>query len=128
MYELNEETVIKAIRRMRTLGADALRWEVTEAVQELPKKLLETISAFSNMQGGTIILGLSEKNGFRPAEGFDADRMYAQMQTIGDAFTPVVRMEVERMRFDGRTMVVARVAAEMPRAPEAVLHHQTRTV
>lgn len=67
MYELNEETVIKAIRRMRTLGADALRWEVTEAVQELPKKLLETISAFSNMQGGTIILGLSEKNGFRPA-------------------------------------------------------------
>ena len=89
MYELNEETVIKAIRRMRTLGADALRWEVTEAVQELPKKLLETISAFSNMQGGTIILGLSEKNGFRPAEGFDADRMYAQMQTIGDAFTPV---------------------------------------
>lgn len=113
MYELNEETVIKAIRRMRTLGADALRWEVTEAVQELPKKLLETISAFSNMQGGTIILGLSEKNGFRPAEGFDADRMYAQMQTIGDAFTPVVRMEVERMRFDGRTMVVARVP-EMP--------------
>ena len=94
--ELNETIAEKSrtIRRMRTLGADALRWEVTEAVQELPKKLLETISAFSNMQGGTIILGLSEKNGFRPAEGFDADRMYAQMQTIGDAFTPALFVRI----------------------------------
>ena len=71
MSELNENSVIKAIRRMRGLGTDTQRWEVKESVQELPKKLLETISAFSNMHGGTIILGLSEKNGFRPAFGKD---------------------------------------------------------
>ena len=104
MSELNENSVIKAIRRMRGLGTDTQRWEVKESVQELPKKLLETISAFSNMHGGTIILGLSEKNGFRPAEGFNADKIYAQMQTIGDAMTPIVRMEIEKMRFEGRML------------------------
>ena len=109
MSELNENSVIKAIRRMRGLGTDTQRWEVKESVQELPKKLLETISAFSNMHGGTIILGLSEKNGFRPAEGFNADKIYAQMQTIGDAMTPIVRMEIEEMRFEGRILVVAHV-------------------
>ena len=70
MPELNEETVIKAIHRMRSLVTDTQRWEVKESVQELPKKLLETISAFSNMHGGTIILGLSEKNGFKPVDDF----------------------------------------------------------
>lgn len=39
MPELNEETVIKAIHRMRSLGSDTQRWEVKESVQELPKKL-----------------------------------------------------------------------------------------
>lgn len=114
MSELNDNSVIKAIRRMRGLGTDTQRWEVKESVQELPKKLLETISAFSNMHGGTIILGLSEKNGFRPAEGFNADKIYAQMQTIGDAMTPIVRMEIEKMRFEGRILVVAHVP-EIPK-------------
>lgn len=114
MPELNEDTVIKAIGRMRSLGTDTQRWEVKESVQELPKRLLETISAFCNMHGGTIILGLSEKNGFKPAEGFNADKTYAQMQTIGDAMTPIVPMQLEKMRFEGRVLVVAQVP-EMPK-------------
>lgn len=114
MSELNENTVTKAILRMRSLGTDTQRWDVKESVPELPPKLVETISAFSNMHGGTIILGLSEKNGFHPAEGFDADKVYAQMQTIGDALTPMVHMEVEKMRFEGRMLVVAQVP-ELPK-------------
>lgn len=47
MPEFNEATVIKAIHRMRSIGTDTQRWEVKESVQELPKKLRETISAFS---------------------------------------------------------------------------------
>ena len=114
MPEFNEKTVVKAIRRMRSLGVDAQRWEVREAVQEVPKDLQETISAFSNMHGGTIILGLSEKNGFKPADGFNANRICAQMQAIGTSMTPVVCMEIEKMRFEGRLLVAAQVP-EMPR-------------
>lgn len=114
MSELNEKTLSKAIHRMRSLGTDTQRWEIKESAQELPKKLPETISAFSNMHGGTIILGLSEKHGFRPAEGFSADKIFAQMQTIGDLMTPVVRMEIEKMRFEGHMLVVAHVQ-EIPK-------------
>ena len=73
---LADNDVVKAIQQMRQIGADTQRWEVKEAVVDVPKSLLETISAFSNMHGGTIILGLSEKNGFHPAKGFDATAIW----------------------------------------------------
>ena len=93
-----KQEVIDAIRLMRRIGADTQRCEVKKSVQELPRNLPETISAFSNMHGGMIILGLEDSNGFRPAVGFDADRIYKQLQTIGDRFTPVVRMEIEKVK------------------------------
>ena len=36
------------------------------------------------------------------------------MQTIGDAMTPIVRMEVEKMLFEGKMLVIAQVP-EMPK-------------
>ena len=56
-----EQDVLEALEHMRQIGADTQHWEVKEAVVDLPKSLLDTISAFSNMHGGTIILGVSEK-------------------------------------------------------------------
>lgn len=106
---LADNDVVKAIHQMRQTGADTRRWEVKEAVADVPKSLLETISAFSNMHGGTIVLGLSERNGFRPVEGFDAAAIAAKMQSIGDRLTPVVRMEIEQVPFEKSTLVAARV-------------------
>ena len=70
---------------------------------------METISAFANTSGGVIILGLSEKNGFRPAKGFDAQKIQAAMISVGDCFTPIIRMEVEVFPFEGAKIVVAQV-------------------
>ncbi|SEN53327.1 ATP-binding protein [Cryobacterium luteum] len=74
--------VISSIRRA---GTDLRQIEVKAAVRELPKSLWPTVSAFSNHGGGLIILGLSEENGFNPAEGFDAARI---RDSISDAFRP----------------------------------------
>ena len=109
-----DREVIDAIRRMRKVGSDTQAWEVKEAVLDLPKSLSETISAFANLHGGMIILGLSERNGFTPAEGFDAEATYSKMQIIGDELTPVVRMEIEKVAFENSFLVVARVP-ETPR-------------
>ena len=49
------------ISHMRKIGSDTQACEVKEAAQGLPKSIGETISAFANMSGGLIILGLSEK-------------------------------------------------------------------
>lgn len=91
-----EQDVLEALEHIRQIGADTQHWEVKEAVVDLPKSLLDTISAFSNMHGGTIILGVSEKNGFHPAKSFDANKTYTKLQTVGDRLTPVVRMEIEK--------------------------------
>lgn len=47
------------------------------------------------MHGGLIVLGLSKKQNCRPAVGFDAEKTYAQMQSIGDKMTPVIQTETE---------------------------------
>ena len=104
-----DREVVDAIRRMRKVGSDTQAWEVKEAVLDLPKSLSETISAFANLHGGMIILGLSERNGFTPAAGFDAEATYSKMQIAGDELTPVVRMEIEKVAFENAFLVVARV-------------------
>lgn len=104
-----DKEIVDAILKMRSLGNDNQSLEVKEAVIDLPKSLLETISAFSNMHGGTIILGLSEKAGFTPAAEFDAQATYSKLQVIGDKLTPAVRMEIETVSFENALLVIARV-------------------
>lgn len=41
-----EQDVLEALEHMRQIGADTQHWEVKEAVVDLPKSLLDTISAF----------------------------------------------------------------------------------
>ena len=60
-----------AIERMRVLGPDAQHYEVISAGDGLPDSLLETISAFANRDGGTLILGLDVKS-MAAVPGFDA--------------------------------------------------------
>lgn len=108
------QEIFELIHKMRETGSDTQRCEVKESVAELPRSLPETISAFANSHGGIIILGLSERAGFRPAKGFDAEKIYSQLQVAGDAVTPVVRLEIERIAFEGSVLVVA----DVPKLPE----------
>lgn len=72
---MNEEWLARVIHHLRAIGNDTQQYEVKEAKGALPKSIVETLSAFSNAQGGFVILGISEKNGFVPVEGFDARKM-----------------------------------------------------
>ena len=64
----------KIVRRLRTIGTDTQLVEVKEAAWKLPESIGETLSAFMNHTGGILILGLSERRGFTPVEGFNARR------------------------------------------------------
>ena len=83
------------ISHMRKVGSDTQACEVKEAAQGLPKSIGETISAFSNMSGGLIMLGLSEKQNFALVPGFDSQRACSELQAAADSMTPVVRMKIE---------------------------------
>ena len=63
---MGTEDLEQLIAHMRQIGNDTQTCEVKEASSKLPESVVETLSAFSNGTGGTLILGLSEKNGFTP--------------------------------------------------------------
>jgi len=67
-----QEDLELIVAQLRATGTDQRQVEVKTAGGGLPKDVWETVSAFSNGDGGLIILGLDEARGFAPTQGFDA--------------------------------------------------------
>ena len=104
------------VRDLRTVDTDTQDIEVKESVQRLPASMAETVSAFANGPGGTIVLGLSEKNGFVVAPGFRAKPTADALATIcSDKLTPPIRPEIDIVEFEGTNLVVARIHELPPR-------------
>ena len=82
------------IELMRMIGNDTQQCEVKECKRKISSTITDTLSAFSNGSGGWIILGLSEKNGFTPVEGFDARAMFIR---TGDGDRRMTSYEVDRL-------------------------------
>src|SRR6187551_925590 len=76
------------VERLRELGVEPSDVEVKSAGGGLPSSVSETISAFANGTGGTLLLGIDEAAGFVPAEGFDA-------RAIRDALADACANKVE---------------------------------
>ncbi|MFC4243755.1 ATP-binding protein [Gryllotalpicola reticulitermitis] len=76
------DEVVERLRRART---DLTQVEVKSAAGGVPRSLWPTISAFSNRDGGLVLLGLDEANGFTPAADFDAAKVRDQ---VSEAFRP----------------------------------------
>ena len=85
-------SLTQLISQLRLSKTDTQDVEVKAAGGGMPASLAETVSAFANGSGGLIILGLSEKDGFTPAKGFNAARMSASLaQLCSDSMTPPIR-------------------------------------
>lgn len=84
---MTSTTLQALLTRLRAQGCDDDQVEVKAFVlprgtkkNTEPKSLWESVSAFANTHGGTIILGLSEADGFTPAPGFDAQQTIDRIQ------------------------------------------------
>lgn len=105
----------RLVDELRSFGSDTHSVEVKSAVGKLPKTVPETLSAFSNGSGGTLILGLDEATGFRPARGFDAvSSRDALARACADDIHPPVRSVIEIVAFEGAYVVVAEVSEISP--------------
>lgn len=104
------------IDELRIIGTDNGSIEVKSSAQKLPSALRETISAFANGNGGTIILGLSEKDNFAPTSGFHPTKIQdALARMCCDDMTPPVRPVIEIVPFHGAAAVVAQIPALLPK-------------
>lgn len=108
-------SLTQLISQLRLSNTDTQDVEVKAAGGGMPASLAETISAFANGSGGLIILGLSEKDGFAPAKGFDAARASASLaQLCSDSMTPPIRPTINILEFEGASVVVAAIPEIIP--------------
>lgn len=99
----------------RKIHSDTADVEVKTAAAGLPKDIVETLSAFANRSGGTLVCGLSEKDGFVPAVGFDAKKISeALSQACADKMEPPIRASVRIEEFEGSLLVVAGIPETEP--------------
>lgn len=108
-------SLTQLISQLRLSKTDTQDVEVKAAGGGMPASLAETVSAFANGSGGLIILGLSEKDGFTPAKGFNAARMSASLaQLCSDSMTPPIRATIDILEFERTPVVVATIPEIIP--------------
>lgn len=112
---MDEQTLARMMAGLRFANNDSQQIEVKEAVGGLPASLGETISAFSNGSGGTIVLGVSERNGFHAAAGFNAKAIgEALAQICRGKLTPAVQPDISTVPFEGMPVIVALIPEMNP--------------
>lgn len=88
----------------------------------LSSDVWESVSAFANTRGGTLILGLDEKNGFTPVPDFALDKVRHQfVMGIGDGgadnclMVNAPQYELERIDFEESQVLVIELGETDPR-------------
>lgn len=114
---MNSEQLRATVTRLRAAGTDDAWVEVKRSGPKLSSDVWETVSAFANTAGGTIILGLSEVDGFVPAKVFDLQaNLDAFVMGVGDGGIDNCKLEnppryiLERHEFEGKSLLVIDIA------------------
>lgn len=105
----NDQELASTIKRMKDAGTDLADLELKAAAGGFPKSTAETISAFSNTKGGTLIFGISEKD-FAPIAGLDVKAIQSKCaQTARELLEPPVQADINVLRFKSHPVVVANI-------------------
>ncbi len=99
--------MINKIRSIIAQG-EGLKIEFKAAQSGLPKNIYETICAFSNSQGGEILLGVDDNGKVLGVNRANVSRMLKDFaNTINNAnqFRPPLYLSVEQIEFDGKLVL-----------------------
>src|SRR5690348_11242174 len=92
------------VAKLRQVNADHTHVEAKLALNEMPKRLWETLSAFSNtLHGGVLILGISEQERFKITGVNNASKMQHDLANLCSEMDPPVRAHIELHRISGKT-------------------------
>lgn len=98
------------IERLKRTGGELSEVEAKAAVGGLPKSIVETMSAFANTNGGLLILGLDERDGFNLVELPNPAKLRDDLASAAcDRLEPPLRIATDVIEIDGRALVVAEV-------------------
>lgn len=106
---MDEAEFDRHLARLRRVGADHSTCEVKKSQGGLPTSIWETISAFANAQGGTIILGVDEKHDFAVVGVRDPASIENALGSVCSDLEPVVRADIHTLLVSDKAVVVAEI-------------------
>jgi len=111
---VNPTDLNQAVSELRTFGTDHQHVEAKRAESQLPRRIWETLSAFSNSPGGgLIILGLDEESGFATTGVQGARKVQSDLASVCAEMQPKINPRIEVVPFEGKTLVTCSVP-ELP--------------
>ena len=103
-----QELVRKIVRRK----AEAQNIEVKSAHRGCPKRLYDTLSSFSNQdEGGVIVFGLDEAEGFAPVGVYDLQDLQKKVTEQCQQMRPPVRAVFTMTEYEGKPILSAEIPA-----------------
>ncbi|MCL2672248.1 MAG: putative DNA binding domain-containing protein [Clostridiales bacterium] len=107
---MQAEILIQLVHEIRAQKCETQALEIKAANQGCPTKLFDTLSAFSNQDGGgTIVFGISEKGAYEIAGVYDAQDLQHRVAEQCKQMEPVVRPLFTVAIIDGKTVVSAEI-------------------
>lgn len=107
---MDSAEVGEVLEKLRRVDGELAHIEVKAAAGGLPKTLVETVSAFSNTNGGLIILGVDESAGFRPVRLPEPAKLRDDLvSAVSDQLVPPIRISIELVELDSCVLVVAKI-------------------
>ena len=99
--------ISEVIRKLRKQGRDDANCEVKKCEKDLSNDVWESVSAFANTDGGTLLLGIDEENGFSFVQNFQIDRVCNQFvagmadgESSGGRLTNIPKYHINRISCD----------------------------
>lgn len=100
----------KLLDQVQTRQCEERTVEVKSAHEGCPEKLYDTFSSFANQsEGGTIVFGLNEREGYAKVGVYDAQDLQKKLMEVGEAMTPTVRPVLTIYDEDGMVFVSAEI-------------------
>lgn len=113
---ITAEQLAAVVQQMREEHSDNAQYEAKGCGRKLNSDVWESVSAFANTYGGTLLLGLSEPDNFTVAEDFDPQKTLDQFVSgIGDGGKDGVRLanppryQADMIDFEGKRLLVVEI-------------------
>lgn len=110
MFITSNEELAAAVQRMRLAGTDLMEYELKSAAGGFPQSTADTISAFANTVGGSLVFGIAEKGGFHAVRDLDVKLVQSGCaHAARELVEPAVAASILVLEFESRPVVVANI-------------------